>query len=139
MALRQPESMEECVYFTKRNIGEKGKVKVWVFRENCPKCGKALMGKPRDEKTGKVKIRAKEYICPECGYKMEKEEYEDTLTANISYTCPKCGHQGEIPIPFRRKKIRVFDKVKQKKVTADALVFHCKNCDEKINVTKKMK
>ncbi|MBD3303717.1 hypothetical protein GF343_01105, partial [Candidatus Woesearchaeota archaeon] len=84
MVLRLPDSMEECVYFTRRNI-DKGKVVAWVFKEKCPKCGKALMGKPKDEKTGKVKIRAKEYVCPECGYTAEKGEYEDTLTVNIQY------------------------------------------------------
>ena len=60
MALREPVSMDECVYFTNRNIG-KGKIRAWVFRENCPKCNKGLMGKPRDSKTGKAKIRTEEY------------------------------------------------------------------------------
>jgi len=139
MVLRQPESMDECVYYTKRNIGKDGKATVWVFREKCPKCGKALMGKPKDEKTGKVKIRANEYQCPECKFMIKKEEYEDTLKANIMYTCPKCHFEGELQIPFKRKKTQIFDEEKQKKVSADALVFHCEKCNEKIAVTKKMK
>lgn len=128
MALRFPESVEECVYFTRRAV-DAGKVACWVFREKCPKCGKALMGKPRDEKTGAVRIRAKEYVCPSCNYAVEKQAYEDTLTANIAYTCPQCSNAGEVQIPFKRK---TFEGVK-------ALVFNCQKCNAKISVTKKMK
>ena len=85
----EPESMDQLVYMTQRKIGD-GFVKAWDYRNDCPKCGKAKMGKPRDEKTGKVKIRAKEYQCPECKYTVDKQEYEETLTAEIKYTCPKC-------------------------------------------------
>ncbi len=139
MALRQPESMDECIYYTKRHLGESGKAVVWVFKENCPKCKKALMGKPKDSKTGKPKIRAKEYVCPECNHTVEKEEYEETLTASIQYTCPSCSFQGEIQVPFLRKKTQIFNVEKQKKVSVEALVFHCKKCNEKIVITKKMK
>ncbi|RJQ21191.1 hypothetical protein C4580_03025 [Candidatus Woesearchaeota archaeon] len=128
MALKYPESMDECVYFTSRAV-DAGYVKCWVFREDCPKCKKAKMGKPRDEKTGAVKIRAKEYICPACNYTVEKTEYEDTLTANIAYTCPHCKAKGETQIPFKRKS---FEGVK-------ALVFLCDKCKGKIPITKKMK
>lgn len=127
--------MEECVYFTRR---VKPQVVAWVFREQCPKCKKALMGKPRDA-SGKVKIRAKEYVCPECRYTVEKQTYEDTLTANIQYTCPKCSHSGELQIPFKRKKIRIFDEEEGKETTVDTLQFQCQKCGEKINITKKMK
>ena len=89
MALRQPKSMDECVYFTRRDVGKKGKMTAWVFREKCIKCKKELMGKPRDEKTGKPKIRAKEYECPACHYSVEKEEYEDSLQCCVEYTCSK--------------------------------------------------
>ena len=128
MALKFPESMDECVYFTRRAI-DGGKAVTWVFREKCDKCGKALMTKPLDEKTGKFKLRAKEYVCSECGHKEEKEEYEEKLTANIAYTCPKCKHAGEIQIPFKRKSVG----------GVKALVFNCQKCDEKILITKKMK
>ena len=138
MALKFPESATECVYFTRRNIG-KGKAIAWVFKENCPKCKKALMGKPKDEKTGKIKIRAKEYVCPECGYTVEKGAYEDTLTVNVQYTCPKCSAEGEIQLPFKRKKIRVFDEEEQKKKSIDAIKFQCEKCGEDILITKKMK
>lgn len=128
MALKQPESMDELVYFTKRQIGD-GRAKAWVFRELCDKCGKAMMGKPVDAKTGKVKVRAKEYVCPECGNTVEKKEYEESLTANIEYKCPECGFEGETQIPFKRKKVK----------GTDALVFNCEKCKAKIAITKKMK
>ncbi len=128
MALKYPESMDECVYFTSRAV-EKGYVKCWAFKEKCPKCKKDFMGKPRDEKTGSVKIRAKEYVCPACKYTVEKIAYEDTLTANIAYTCPHCQNKGETQIPFKRKS---FEGVK-------ALVFECGKCKGKIPITKKMK
>ncbi len=138
MIIKEPESMDELVYFTQRELGEKGFAKVWVYRGDCPKCGKAKMGKPRDPKTGKVKVRAKEYVCPECGYTVPKEEYEETLTAQAKYTCPKCGHKGEIEFPFKRKKVRIFDPETQKKKSVDAIQFKCEKCGEKINITKKM-
>lgn len=126
MALRQPESMDECVYFTRRAVG-KGFVMCWVFKEKCPKCGKAFMGKPVEK--GKVKIRAKEYVCPECNHTVEKQEYEDTLTANISYTCTHCSHKGETTTPFKRKTFE----------GAKAIVFQCDKCKGKIPITKKLK
>ncbi len=128
MALKFPDSAEECVYFTRRAVEGKGHAVVWVFREKCPKCKKALMGKPRGDE-GNVKIRAKEYVCPECGYKEEKQEYEDKLTANIQYTCPKCGNKAEKQVPFKRKKVQ----------GVESLQFTCDKCGAKIDVTKKMK
>ncbi len=127
MALRQPESVQECVYFTRRAV-DKGFVMCWVFKEKCPKCGKAEMGKPKG-KDGKVKIRAKEYVCPECNHTVEKGEYEDTLTANIAYTCPHCSNKAETQTPFKRKS---FEGVK-------AIVFQCDKCKQKIPITKKLK
>ncbi len=128
VALKHPESMDECIYFTRRADGA-GKTMCWVFKEKCPKCGKALMGKPVDDKTGSVKIRAKEYVCPNCKHTEEKVAYEEKLTANIAYTCPKCKHNGEIQILYKRKTV---DGVK-------ALVYNCQKCGEKLLVTKKMK
>lgn len=127
MALKYPESMDDCVYFTRRNI-DHGKVMAWVFKGVCPKCKKGLMSKPVDKKTGKVKIRAKEYVCPECSYTVEKNEYEDTLTCNAAYTCPFCSHKGEVRFPYKRK---TYKGVK-------ALVFECEKCKKKIPITKKM-
>ena len=123
MSLKMPDSMEDLVYWTSRKIGE-GSVKAWVFREQCPECGKALMGKPTDSK-GKVKTRASYYECPECHHQVPKSEYEDTLTANIMYTCPHCKHKGEAQVPFKRKKFQ----------GVDAIVFICEGCKEKILIS----
>ena len=137
----EPNSMEELVYYTQRSLGEKGEgnVKAWTYKEDCPKCGKAKMSKPRDEKTGKVKIRSKDYVCPACGYTVEKQAYEDTLTCQAKYTCPECKKSGEIEFPYKRKKVKIFDVETQKKKTVDALQFKCGYCQAKINITKKMK
>src|SRR3989338_10429224 len=136
MSLTLPKSTNECVYFTNRNTA-KGKLKCWVPKEICPKCKKGLMAKPRDPKTGKPKIRATVYECPDCKHSVPVQAYEDTLTANIIYTCPKCSNNSEIKIPFKRKKVKMFDEELQKETTADALQFQCSKCSEKINVTKK--
>ena len=131
MAFAEPSSMEEVVYFTRRTIpgAKEGKVMAWAPREKCPKCKKAMMGKPRDPKTGAVKMRAKEYVCPDCKYTVPKQEYEDTLTCYIKYTCQHCGSAGETSVPFTRKS---FEGVK-------AVVFQCNSCKQKIPITKKMK
>ncbi len=119
--------MDELVYFTNRAT-DGGKIKAWVFKEQCPKCKKAMMGKPTDKK-GKVLIRAKEYKCPNCGHTVEKKAYEDTLTVNVEYICPHCKHSGEIQIPYKRKKVQ----------GVDSLRFNCQKCSKPIDITKKMK
>lgn len=139
MTLKEPESMDECVYFTNRLLDNEGYIKTWVFRELCPKCQKSLMGKPRDKKTGKAKIRANEYQCPSCKYQEEKGEYEDKLTANIKYKCPFCENEDETQVSFKREKVRRFNEEKQKKETVDALIFDCSKCKKRIEVTKNMK
>ena len=121
-----PDSMEECVYFTRRAV-DNGRIVAWVFREECPKCHKALMGKPVEK--GKIKTRAEEYSCPKCNYTVVKDEYEDTLTCSIQYTCQYCSFSGETQVPFKRKKFK----------GADSVIFECAKCKEKIPVTKKMK
>lgn len=126
--MKEPESMEELVYFTQRVIGN-GNVRAWVFKGACPKCGKGMMGKPVDPKTGKVKVRAKEYVCPECNFTIEKKAYEESLKCEIKYRCPECGHEGEAEVPFRRRKFKGMD----------AVVFQCGKCGAKIPITKKMK
>ncbi len=126
MALEIPDSMDDLVYFTNRSIGT-GKAVVWVYKQLCPKCGKAKMGKPVEN--GKIKIRAKEYVCPNCGYTVDKKEYEDSLEANIIYVCPECGFNGEKTIPFKRKNIK----------GVLTLRFQCDKCNANIDVTKKMK
>jgi len=138
MALQEPESMEDLVYFTRREIGE-GFVQAWVNKGECPKCKKASMHKPRDEKTGKVKIRSKEYVCPNCNHVEEKEAFEETLTCSIKYVCPKCKHEGEAEVPYQRKTVQLINKETGKKKAAKAVIFFCEKCEEKIPITKKMK
>ena len=138
MPITLPASMDDCVYFTNRTKGE-GKIKAWVSREKCPKCQQGLMQKPHDPKTGKFKLRAKEYECPSCHHQVPIEAYEDTLTMSVLYTCQKCRQSGEAQVPFRRKKVKMFDEEKQKEVTVDAVQFLCQSCGEKISVTKKMR
>src|SRR5210317_1196114 len=96
--------MEECFYFTNRSLEDgKGSAMAWVFKPDCPECGKAKMGKPVDSKTGKVKVRAKEYVCPECNHTVDKLDFEATLTMNVKYTCPYCGKEGEGTTDYKLK------------------------------------
>jgi len=126
MKLKSPESMDECLYFSNRSIGE-GRATAWVYRKECPKCKKAKMGKPVEK--GKVKTRAVEYVCPECGFKEEKKEHEDSLTLEAQYTCPYCGKEGEGTTQYQRKKFK----------GVDAYLIECEHCGEKIPITKKLK
>jgi len=132
--LRKPKSMSELVYHTRRK-DEFGTVRVWVFKENCTKCGKVKMGKPVNPKTGKVKSRSKEYVCSECDHSVEKEAYEDSLTASIEYTCPE-GHSGEIEIPFERRKLTIKNLNTGKNKRKPGVSFNCKTCDFEIKIIK---
>lgn len=138
MALREPESMDELVYFTRRQLKD-GEVMAWVYRGDCPECGKGKMGKPIDPKTKKVKTRAKEYECPECHHTVQKEEYEDTLTAEAKYTCPHCGKEGESTAPYKRKSVRVEDEESGKMTTMKVLRFSCEHCGKNVDIAQKMK
>ncbi|MBS3144926.1 hypothetical protein J4208_05055 [Candidatus Woesearchaeota archaeon] len=138
MPITPPASMDDCVYFTNRTLGD-SRIKAWVMREQCPKCKNGLMQKPRDPKTGKYKLRAKEYQCPSCKHQAPIEEYEGTLTMSILYTCPKCKKSGELQTPFKRKKAKMFDEEAGKNVTVDAVQFNCQSCQQKMFVTKKMR
>lgn len=138
MSLKEPISIEECAYYTQRTINS-GKIKAWVFRETCPKCSKALMNKPKDKRTGKIKIRADKYVCPECNFSIDKTTYEDTLKCNIKYTCPNCHSEGELTVPFKRKKLIRIDETTGKKQSVDAIPFNCSNCQKRIEITKKLK
>jgi len=122
-----PESMDECLYFSRRSLGETGQAVAWVKKIDCPECGKAKMGKPVEK--GKVKIRAKEYVCPECGHTEEKKEYEEKCEMEIIYTCPHCGHEGEATTQYKKK---AFEGV-------PSYVFECSGCGKKLGITKKMK
>jgi len=125
--VNEPESLDECVYFTNRTLEPGGHARAWVYKIDCPECGKAKMGKPVEK--GKVKIRAKEYVCPNCGHKEEKPEHEGKLTVEVKYKCPHCGNEGEATTPYKRK---TFNGV-------PSYVFECGACHKKIGITKKMK
>jgi predicted RNA-binding Zn-ribbon protein involved in translation (DUF1610 family) len=125
--LKEPQSVEECVYFTNRTLQPAGHVRAWVYKIDCPECGKAKMGKPVVK--GKVLIRAKEFACPECGHTESKEEHEPKLTVEVKYTCPYCTKSGETTTAYKRK---TFD-------GAPSYVFECVDCGKKIGISKKMK
>ena len=127
MVCKQPESMEELVYFTRRTLEPKGRAMAWAHKKTCPKCKEGLMGKPVDG--GKIKIRAQEYVCPKCGYEESKAEHEKTLEVCVDYTCPHCDHQGVGTSPFKRKTY----------MGAPAYVVECESCGGKIAITKRMK
>ncbi|MCF7860636.1 hypothetical protein K9M79_00195 [Candidatus Woesearchaeota archaeon] len=125
--MKKPDSMDECLYFTRRTIGD-GHIVAWALKKECPECKKALMGKPIG-KEGKVKIRASEYVCPECGHTEQKKEHEATLTLSVEYTCPHCKHKGESETKYQRKSFQ----------GVQSFIIACDNCGEKIPITKKMK
>ena len=127
MALKEPQSTKECIYFTNRILDNDGRIRAWVFKKECPECKKGVMGKPVVK--GKVKIRATEYVCPECGHTEQKAEHEESLTMSIQYTCPHCGKSGEATTSYKRKTFQ----------GVPSNVFTCNDCNEKIAITKKMK
>ncbi len=116
--MREPESVDECVYYTRRSFGN-GHILAWAFRKPCPKCG-TLMRKPSK--------RSPVYECPSCKYSEPKKEHEQSLTVYVKYTCPFCLHTGEAETPYVRK---TWQGVK-------AFVFTCASCGKKIGVTKKL-
>jgi len=128
MALKFPESMDDCIYFTRRK-DDKSKIIAWCAKVTCPKCKKGLMGKPKNPKTGRPKIRALEYACDACGYTEEKADHEKNLTISVQYTCPFCQNEGEATTQFKRKS---WNGMK-------AYIFECGGCGKKIGITKRMK
>ena len=127
MALKKPQSVEECIYFTNRII-DNGRAIAWVFRKECPKCGKGIMGKPQ-KKGGKVDKKAGHYVCYSCGYRESNQDVENNLILNIEYKCQHCGNEGETTSEYKRK---TFEGV-------PSYVFECQKCKKKIGITKKLK
>ena len=128
MALRLPTSMDELLYFSNR-VTPVLKAKAWVYKKQCPKCKKALMGKPIDPTTGRPKIRSTEYICPACSYTEEKKAHEESLQLECAYTCPACKKTGESTTQYKRKTY----------LGVPSYVLDCQHCGAKIAITKKMK
>lgn len=127
MALKKPNSMEECIYFTNRTIGAGRATTAWVFRKECPKC-KGIMGKPQ-KKNGKIDKKAGHYVCYACGYQEGNEQVENGLILNVEYKCPHCGNEGETSTEYKRKSFGGIQ----------SYVFECQKCHKKIGLTKKLK
>ena len=127
MALKKPNSVQECVYFTNRVMGN-GSVVAWVFRKECPKCKKGIMGKPQ-KKNGKFDKKADHYVCYSCGYTESNEQVENSLVINVEYKCPHCGNEGEATSEYKRK---TFEGV-------PSYIFECQKCHKKIGLAKKLK
>ena len=127
MTLKKPSSMEECLYFTNRSIGD-GYAIAWVYRKECPKCKKGRLGKPI-KKNGKVDKKADYYECPLCKYQETNEQVENTVKLEVQYKCPHCGNEGETTTEYKRK---TFEGV-------PSYVFECQKCNKKIGITKKLK
>ncbi|MCF7872168.1 hypothetical protein K9L97_03980 [Candidatus Woesearchaeota archaeon] len=127
MNCEEPQNMDELIYFTRRKLEPKGKIMAWASKLECPKCKKALMGKPVEK--GKIKIRATEYECPECKYIESKAEHETKLTVCVKYECPHCDNEDTTTTPYKRKTWQ----------GVPAFIFQCGKCNEKIGITKKMK
>ena len=119
--------MEECIYFTNRIMGS-GRAMAWVFRKECPKCKKGIMGKPQ-KKGGKLDKKADHYVCYSCGYSEGNDDVENSLLINVEYKCPHCANEAETTTQYQRK---TFEGV-------PSYVFECQKCHKKIGITKKLK
>ncbi|MFH1642779.1 MAG: hypothetical protein ABIC04_07840 [Nanoarchaeota archaeon] len=126
--MKEPSSMDECLYFTNRTLGDTGKAMAWIIRPECGQCKKGRIGKPI-KKNGKVDKKADYFECPECKARMPKEEAENILKVEVKYTCPECGNAGETTTESKRKSFK----------GVPAYIFECGKCGVKIGITKKMK
>src|SRR3989338_8528490 len=104
--LKKPESMDECVYFTNRDIGS-GRAMAWVYRKQCPKCSEGVMGKPIN-KRGKPDKKAPVYECTKChhcGFEGQTAtEYERKSFQGVQsyvFECQKC--KAKIPLTKKLK------------------------------------
>lgn len=127
MPLKKPENVGDCLYFTNRII-DSGRAMAWVFRKECPKCKKGIMGKPK-KKNGALDKKAENYVCYSCNYLETNEQVENSLRINIDYKCPHCENEGETTSEYKRKS---FEGVQ-------SYVFECEKCHKKIGLTKKLK
>lgn len=127
MELEKPNSVEECIYFTNRIIGD-GRATAWVFRKECPKCKKDELRKP-STKSGKPDKKSPIFVCKSCRYEEKNEDVEKDLIINVEYKCPHCGNESETTAEYKRKS---FEGVQ-------SYVFECGKCSKKIGLTKKLK
>jgi hypothetical protein len=101
MALKEPESMDELFYFTRRKLENGGWIRAWVYRPPAP-TGKGLLSKPVDKKTGRPKVRSKVYV-DDAGNEYPCDEINETLMLEIKYKSPYTNKEGETKIPYKRK------------------------------------
>ncbi len=137
--------MGECIYFTNRTM-DSGRIMAWVFRKECPKCKKGIMGKPQKPtkikdfrgaknptdflaKGGKVDKKADHYVCYSCNYQESNEQVENSLILNVEYKCPHCGNEGETTSEYKRKSFQ----------GVPSYIFECQKCRQTIPITKKLK
>ncbi|MBD3263243.1 hypothetical protein GF374_02595 [Candidatus Woesearchaeota archaeon] len=124
MVLKKPKSVEELRYLKRKKLDKGGKVKIWIFNPECPKCEEGYLRIPYNKETGRFKSRARDFVCAKCGYKVPKKEIkEETPIANIEYTCPHCKYEGEKQAPFKRTSTKTFK-------------FKCDKCGKIITVKK---
>ena len=128
MALKKPNSMEECLYFTNRALDNEGFAIAWAYKKLCPKCKEERLGKPI-KKNGKPDKKSPNYECIKCKYQETNEETENDLRLEVEYKCPNCGNESMTTTEYIRK---TFEGV-------PSFVFACEKCEQKIGITKKMK
>ena len=126
MTLKEPESMDELFYFTRRTLENGGWIRAWVYRPEAPS-GKGLLSKPVDEKTGRPKVRSTVYVDDE-GNEYPCKEINKDLKLEIKYKSPHTQKEGETTVPFVRKTY----------MGVKAFVFEDQE-GNKIAITKKMK
>ncbi|MBN1923415.1 MAG: hypothetical protein JW791_01480 [Nanoarchaeota archaeon] len=118
----KPSDISELDFFTRQVLEPKGFAFMWVYKPLCPDC--------KNSRLKKLKKRDKVYTCESCKKTFEKGDYGELLVYNIEYTCPKCGKQGT-------------DSGKWKKPTSKTSTvmqkFECKNCGEKLKVSRMSK
>jgi len=122
--VKEPESMDDLLYFTRRKLDNDGWVHAWVWRPKSP-AGNP-MGKEKDSKTGRPKVRSKMLVDPKTGYEISIDDVN--LQVEIKYKSPHDGSEGETTVPFKWK---TYQGVK-------SIVFTDK-AGNKIPITKKMK
>ncbi len=123
----EPDNMEDLHYYTFRELGD-GKIKAWVYKDECPECGEEYLEKPETEE-GTPNTRASVYTCSNCGYEEEEEEHKHSLDLHGKYTCPHCGEDGASSTKYKRRTY----------YGNKAYVLRCEHCDGKLPLTKKMK
>ena len=126
MALKDPKSMEDCFYFTRRKL-EKGSIVAWVLKPIGPHGG--LLQRPLNPKSGKVMKKSEVYVERGTDYEVPCKEIDPTLKVQIRYECPECAKAGETTAPYVWKTYK----------GAKSIIFYCNDCEAKLGISKKLK